>query len=451
MAHTGAAMQHAVHTACHKGYSKSMHLVNTLTYLDQDMAVGLQFGHEAACDELSWHLTAMRGSGEIDKLAKAYLIVEDSPGCGAGKALKQSNKLEWVDLRGVYVVLLFVAGVCCIYKIAGRIRSSMDKGNSLHGFLDKNFPPSTCSVNDIVNEWLRAWELRRILRPLVFRHLQAVDGAMATKWAENAERITDIDNVTLTSSGEAVKRHRKEVLRRKMMLAFHSRQSAGATIKGLSPRLEIKLRLLAEVARYTLAMRRSDELNRAKRASDAAAPISLAGAVSAAAAAGKAGVAAGAAAAAGAVAATGAVATTVSGSVRAVTPQLVRNVSAKLSDGLQQATPQMLREASGKVVGAVQNAASATTGAMQGIALRADKPPRDYTGFADAFEHRNFTHDTAFAGVFIAQSEILRETIAEIRSTMLHSKMGHEPGVSLSVAQASFALKHKMAQGGVVE
>jgi len=336
-------------------------------------------------------------------------------------------------------VLLFVAGVCCIYRIAGRIRLSVSKGNSLHGFLDKNFPPSTCSVNDIVNEWLRSWELRRILRPLVFRHLQAVDGAKAAKWHENAERITDIDSVTLTSSGEAVKRHRKEVLLRKMMLAFHSRQSAGAaTIKGISPRLEIKLRLLAEVARYTLAMRRSNDLNRAKKASEAAAPISLADAAGAV-----------AAAAAGAVAATGAVATTVSGSVRAATPQMVRNVSAKLSDGLQQATPQMLREASGKVVGAVHHAASATTGAMH--ALHADKPPRDdFAGFADAFEHRNFTHDTAFAGVFYSQTEILRETITDIRSTMLHSKMGHEPGVSLSVAQASFALKHT-AQGGVME
>jgi hypothetical protein len=430
MAHTGTAVMHAIHTACRKGYAGSMHLVASLSYLDQDMAVGLQFGYEAARDELSWNLASMRGSGEIDKLAKAYLIVASSPGCGSMAPVARGHMLEWKSLRGVYVSLFAVAGVCCLYRIVNRMATSARKGSSLHGFLAANFPPSTCAVDDVVNEWLRAWELRRILHPLVLRHLQSLDVARAAKWAELGARIKDIDNVTLASSGETIKRHRTEVLRRKMMLAFHSHQSAGPTLEGITARLEIKLRILAEVARFNVAKRHRADLRSARRESRANAPIRVA--ASAAVAAGN---AAGKAA--------GAAATTVSGSMKAAgqraTPKMVRTASAKMSDGLQRATPQALRQASGKVLGAsgkalgaVHNAASTT---VQSIAHHT----------IDHFAlNSDVAQDEAVASVFIEQGEALRETITEIRGNELHAKMSQsKSGVSMSVAKASFALKNE--------
>ena len=447
MAHTGTTMMHAIHTACRKGYAGTMVHVGSLSYLDQDMAVGLRFGYEAARDELSWHLTSMRGAGEIDKLAKAYLIVAAAPGCGSMAAAARGIGIEWKSLRGVFVSLFAVAGVCCLYRVANRVAKSARKGSSLHGFLAANFPPSTCAVDDVVNEWLRAWELRRILHPLVLRHLQSLDVGRAAKWAELGARILDIDNVTLASSGESVKRHRTEVLRRKMMLAFHSHQSAGPTLEGITARLEIKLRILAEVARFNVATRRSADLcnaRRERRVSRANAPIGIA--ASAAVAAGRAGAAAGKSAGKAAGKAAGAAATTVSGSVKAATPKLVRTVSVKMSDGLQRATPQALRQASGRALGAVHHAASATVhgaaGAVQSIAHHT----------IDHFAlHSDVAQDEAFASVFIEQGEALRETITEIRGNELHAKMSRSnSGVSMSVAKASFALKNVHDHGRTI-
>ena len=267
MAHLSANMNYEMATSCRASppYASSMVGVGVFNDLDQDMSVGLQKRHSVARDELSYHITALRHSGAIDKLERTYLVAAGSTGCsGVGGGSKDGNSsLQWQNMYGVFAALFVTAALCTSTRFWTRWRRLRGADKTLKGFLFTNFNSSRCTVQEVVDHWCRSWEMRFVMHPLVTEYLRSNDVAQAELWESRGARIRDIDNVTLQSANVRSQHHSREVLVRRAMLAFVPGGGTG-TVKGVVPRIEIRCKMLAEVARYNVARRQEAEVNEAR-------------------------------------------------------------------------------------------------------------------------------------------------------------------------------------------
>ena len=234
--------------------------IGTLNYLDQDMCVGLHKAHTAARDELSYHITSLRHSGAIDALEKSYLIAQSSAGCNSVRGTKSKQfTLEWLHLQGLFLALAVVAGSCSLMRWLVHWNEHRGDSGTLAKFVQSHFPPDRFSSESILGHWKSDWEVRFLMRPLVAKYLAHDSIEEARLWTERGLRIQDIDVASgagsadklSTTLGEALARHTLEH-------SFDKYLHPGvASMQGITRRLETKLKIKAQRAKYNLAVRRT--------------------------------------------------------------------------------------------------------------------------------------------------------------------------------------------------